>query len=189
MRYGIKSVTMDDVSHELGISKKTLYQYFDNKDLLVRKVTANHFNCQKHDIDQIIAQSRTAIDELIGIANWMNRMSQHLNPSLLFDLRKYHPESWAVFHEHRNTHILNCILQNMHRGIREGLYRPDINVEVLSRIYIARVEMFLDNEIFPYDRFRPDQTFHVFMDYHIHGIATAKGIKYLEKLKPQKHVA
>ncbi len=101
MRYGIKSVTMDDVSRELGISKKTLYQFFENKDDLIHQITVHHFACQNKSVEEILSEAKTAIDEMIGIANWMNEMSKNMNPSLMFDLRKYHPESWNVFKNHR----------------------------------------------------------------------------------------
>ena len=187
MRYGIKSVTMDDVSRELGMSKKTLYQYFENKEELIHKVTQNHFTCQNKVIEHIIHHSKTAIDEMIGISNWMNTMSKNLNPSLVFDLKKYHPQSWQVFNDHRNTEVYNCIKHNLERGIQEGLYREELDTEVLARIYIARMEMFLDAEIFPYDKFPPEKAFKVFMDYHIRGLATTKGIKYLEKIKSENN--
>ena len=187
MRYGIKSVTMDDVSRELGMSKKTLYQYFENKEALVQKVTENHFTCQNQMVEKIIHHSKTAIDEMIGISNWMNAMSKNLNPSLLFDLKKYHPQSWQVFNDHRHTEVYNSIKHNLERGIREGLYRENLDTEVLARIYIARMEMFLNAEIFPYDKFPPEKTFNVFMDYHIRGLATPKGIKYLEKIKSENN--
>lgn len=187
MRYGIKSVTMDDVSRELGMSKKTLYQYFENKEELIHKVTQNHFTCQNKVIEHIIHHSKTAIDEMIGISNWMNTMSKNLNPSLVFDLKKYHPQSWQVFNDHRNTEVYNCIKHNLERGIQEGIYREELDTEVLARIYIARMEMFLDAEIFPYDKSPPEKTFKVFMDYHIRGLATPKGIKYLEKIKSENN--
>ncbi|MEZ5012921.1 MAG: TetR/AcrR family transcriptional regulator [Chitinophagales bacterium] len=185
MRYGIKSVTMDDVSRELGISKKTLYQHFQNKDELIQKVTENHFTCQRQEMESIIHHSASAIEELLRIASWMHAMSKNLNPGLVFDLRKYHPSAWQVFNEHRYTHILNTMRHNLERGKNEGLYREDADVEILARIYIARVEMFIDNEVFPYDKFPPEKTYHVFMDYHIRGIATPKGIKLYEKIKSQ----
>lgn len=187
MRYGIKSVTMDDVSRELGMSKKTLYQYFENKEELIHKVTMNHITCQNQMIEKVIHHSKTAIDEMIGISNWMNSMSKNINPSLLFDLRKYHPQSWQVFIDHRNNEVYNCIKHNLERGIKEGLYREELNTEILTRIYIARMEMFLDSEIFPYDKFPPEKTFNEFMDYHIRGLATTKGIKYLEKIKSENN--
>ncbi len=187
MRYGIKSVTMDDVSRELGISKKTLYQFFENKDDLVKKITENHFENQNLAIEEVLAQSKSAIDQMFGIANWMNALSKNINPSLMFDLKKYHPGAWDVFISHRNTEVYNCIKNNLERGVEEGLYRADLNVEIITRVYIARVEMFIDNEIFPQDKFPPEKTFNVFMDYHIRGIATPKGIKLLEKIKSKNN--
>lgn len=187
MRYGIKSVTMDDVSRELGISKKTLYQFFENKDDLIQKITTNHFETQNLAMEEVLAQSKTAIDQMFVIANWMNNLSKNMNPSLMFDLKKYHPGAWDVFINHRNTDVYNSIKNNLERGVKEGLYREDLNIEIITRIYIARVEMFIDNDIFPHDKFPPDHTFNVFMDYHIRGIATPKGIKLLEKIKSQNN--
>jgi AcrR family transcriptional regulator len=187
MRYGIKSVTMDDVCRELGISKKTLYQYVANKDALICKVTKNHFACENIEFERIIHQAKTAIDEMMGIAEWLNKLSKNLNPSLLFDMRKYHPDAWQLYIDHRNNEIYNCIKHNLERGMREGLYRNDLQVEVLTRVYIAKTEMFIDNDIFPYDKFPPEKTFPIFLDYHIRGIATQAGIKYLEKIKKQKN--
>ena len=115
MRYGIKSVTMDDVSRELGISKKTLYQFFENKDDLINQITVHHFACQNKAVEEILSEAKTAIDEMIGIANWMNAMSKNMNPSLMFDLRKYHPESWNVFKNHRITEVYNSIKNNLER--------------------------------------------------------------------------
>jgi len=183
LRYGIKSVTMDDVSRELGISKKTLYQFVENKEELVKKVTTNHFACEHLIITQIIKDSKTAVDEMVGIAKWMNNFSKNIHPGLLFDLKKYHPESWQVYLDYRNQEIFRCIFENIERGKREGFYREELDANVLARIYIARVEMFIDAEIFPPQQFPAEKTFTEFMNYHIHGLATQKGIKYWDKIK------
>lgn len=187
LRYGIKSVTMDDVSRELAISKKTLYQYFENKDALVKKVTEHHFDNENKFVDGVLTQSKTAIDQMFAIAQWMHKLSKDMNVSLVFDLKKYHPDAWQVFIHHRNTTVFNCIKENVERGIREGLYREELNPDFIARMYIARVEMFIDPEVFPPDLYATEKIFPVFLDYHLHALATPKGIKYLEKLKTQNN--
>lgn len=183
MRYGVKSVTMDDVSRELGISKKTLYQFFENKEDLVKQVTDNHFCSQKIAVEEIKKNAKNAIDELFGISKLMNEFAKNIHPGLVFDLKKYHPESWKIFEKHRNSDIFLSITDNISRGKKEGLYREDVNADFISRIYIAKIEMFLDTEVFPTNLYPVEKTFELYMHYHIRSIASKKGIDYLEKIK------
>ncbi|MBC8173935.1 MAG: TetR/AcrR family transcriptional regulator [Chitinophagales bacterium] len=188
MRCGVKSVTMDDVSRELGISKKTLYQYFENKEDLVKKVTDSHFGIQNKMVDEITKQSRNAIDEMFAISAFMNQFAKTIHPAVLFDIKKYHPASWAIFNKYRNTDIFNRILENVERGKKEGLYREDVNADFIARVYIAKVEMFIDPDIFPHDKYPVDKTHTLYMYYHTRSIASKKGIDYLEKIKTQNYV-
>lgn len=183
LRYGIRSVTMDDVAHELGISKKTLYQYFSNKEDLVHRVTEYHFEQESRNAEKIRREAKNAIEEMFGIVRWMNEFSKDLHPGILYDLKKYHSESWQVFLDYRNNVIYACIRENVERGKKEGLYREELIADFIARMYIAKVEMFIDPEIFPPDKYPPQKTYSIFMDYHIRGIATARGIKYLAKNK------
>lgn len=187
MRYGVKSVTMDDVSRELGISKKTLYQYFENKEDLVKKVTDNHFYVQNKIVEDITSRSKNAIDEMFAISEFMNQFAKNIHPGLVFELKKYHPDSWAIFTKHRNTDIFNTIVANTERGKKEGLYRDEVNADFIARIYIAKVEMFIDAETFPPDKYPADKTHSLYMHYHIRSIASKKGIDYLEKIKKQNN--
>ena len=152
MRYGIKSITMDDIARELGISKKTLYQHFDNKKDLVKKSTQFHIAGEQEDIEAISKSAENAIDEMVQISRYIKRKLAVLSPTTLFDFRKYYPESWQVFLDHKVKYIYNCIASNLERGIQEGLYREDLDVDVLAKIYVARLEIFADNEVFPFHK-------------------------------------
>ncbi len=183
MRYGVKSVTMDDVSRELGISKKTLYQYVENKDDLVKRVTQSHFESETQVIEEICDNSKNAVEEMWSITTCINDHLNNVNPSLIFDLKKYHPASWTIFIEHRNQQIFNCIKRNIEKGKEQGLYRHDVNTDLIARFYIGRIEMLIDSEIIPFDKYDLKEVRFTYIDYHLRGVATTKGIKILEKIK------
>ncbi|MFN3938989.1 MAG: TetR/AcrR family transcriptional regulator [Chitinophagales bacterium] len=184
MRYGAKSITMDDVSRELGISKKTLYQYVAGKEDLVYKVTQFHFKHHDEMVNRICNNSTNAIDEMLQITQWVSHHLQEVNPSLMFDLNKYYPDSWQLFLDHRNTQVYNCLINNIQKGRAQELYRTNFNEEIVCRIYISRLDMVIDPTVFPFEKFRLRDVMQQYVEYHIRGIATTKGIKKLEKTKP-----
>ncbi|MBP7400702.1 MAG: TetR/AcrR family transcriptional regulator [Chitinophagales bacterium] len=183
LRYGAKSVTMDDVARELAISKKTLYQYFSSKDELVHKVTTFHFQHHDEVVNTICSTSKDAISEMLQITEWVTQHLKDMNPSLMYDLSKYYPKSWQVFLDHRNTHVYNCMLENIRKGREQELYRDDFDENIIASIYISRMEMLIDPQIFNPDTYTLNQVMPQYIQYHIRGIATPKGIKKLEKIK------
>ena len=134
MRYGVRSVTMDDVARELGMSKKTLYQSFSNKDELILEVTKSHIAEEKKEFGDIHSESSDAIDELQQLTVCMRKHMANLNPSLLFDLQKYHPSSWQMFLDFKATFIQSQVRENIERGIEEGVYRSSLNADVLAKM-------------------------------------------------------
>lgn len=183
MRYGAKSVTMDDVARELAISKKTLYQYVSGKDELVHKVTTFHFQHHDEVVNAICANSENAISEMLQITEWVTQHLKDMNPSLMFDLSKYYPESWQLFIHHRNTQVYNCMIENIRKGRVQELYREDFDEKIIATIYINRMEMVIDPQIFPIENYTFDKVMSQYIEYHIRGIATPKGLKKLSKIK------
>lgn len=184
MRYGIRSVTMDDISRELKISKKTLYKYVTDKSDLVEKVMRIEISTDQELMKQFEKESKTAIDEVLMILKHIAQKVKEIHPSIHYDLEKYYPEAWEVFNNHKKNFIMGCVIRNLQRGILEGLYRENLNAEIIALIYVSRVDIVFDGEIFPPTRFNfADVLFEMFR-YHIKGIASEKGIKYLhEKIK------
>ncbi|MCW5899878.1 MAG: TolC family protein [Flavobacteriales bacterium] len=181
MRLGIRSVNMDDIAQHLRISKKTLYQYVKDKNELVLKavkgITDHHREC----ILGICAQERNAIDESFEITRFVASQVGQLHPSVHFDLQKYHPESWDVLQSAERADIYKCITDNLRKGIEEGLYREDLDIDVIARIYISRFDVTFDGELFPSDKYRFEDVIWELFRYHIRGIASDKGRKYLVK--------
>jgi len=181
MRYGIKSVNMDDIARELKMSKKTLYKYVSDKLDLVVKVMHTHCVFEELAIKAIIEESKNAIDEMVEINK---HVSDHLNaihPSIHYDLEKYYPEAWALFHEHENTFVLSCIKDNLHRGVEEGLYRDNLNVDIMAKIYVAKIDIVFDHTVFSPREYKFVEVLNEMLRYHIRGIASEKGVKYLKE--------
>jgi AcrR family transcriptional regulator len=180
MRYGLKSVTMDDVCRELGISKKTLYQYVSDKNDLIAKVLDQDIQEDEKVICALQTSGLSAIDELLHIQKMVTEKVQHMHSSIIYDLKKYYPESWGRIIRHRNEFIVGCIEQNIIKGQQEGVFRTDIHAALIAKIYASRIEVSIDPSLYSGIKITPAEVYAEAMRYHIRGIATEKGLKYLE---------
>lgn len=188
MRYGIKSVNMDDVARHLGISKKTLYKYVSDKNDLVMKTFQCHQRMEEAAMQAIEDEGKNAIDESFEMMKFISQMLKGMHPSIIYDVEKYHPEVWTMIKEKQHGLIFKMLNQNMEKGQKEGLYREDFNPEVVAKIYTASVDTLFDFNIFPHEKNSLLDLYLELFRYHIRGIASQKGIDYLiEKVKQEKH--
>ncbi len=174
-KYGIRSVTMSDIAAQLGMSKKTLYQYIDNKNELVEKILKKYIENEKLMCNQAADTAEDALQEMFSISIQVQRNIENMNPSLLFDLRKYHFEVWQLFEQHRKEFILSIMKNNLKRGIEEDIYRKDMDTEIISRIHIGTINIFSDDELLPPDQFPRPLLHKEFVLYHLYGIVSEKG--------------
>lgn len=175
MRYGVRSVSMDDVARELGMSKKTLYQSFSNKDELVSATMQLHMEMEKSEFSKIGENSENAIDELHRLTGCIRRSMEGVNPSLLFDLQKYHPDAWKLFLDFKQNFIQSEVERNVKRGVKEGHYRSEINPTILAKIRVEVVQLVFDPKVFPTNEFNlVDVQMHV-LDHFIHGLLSDEG--------------
>jgi transcriptional regulator with XRE-family HTH domain len=181
MKYGIKSITMDDVARELGISKKTLYQFVTDKDDLVGKFIDNEILMRQEEICKCFRVGFNAIEELFEISIFMNKLIRDQNPATEHDLKKYYPQHYQKTVKARREGIYNYILLNLKKGIKEGLYRKNMNSEVIAKLYLWRSENTSFDGLFTTEEFSSGKMFVELIAYHIRGIATEKGIIELEK--------
>lgn len=179
-RYGIKSVSMDDIARELGISKKTIYQHFADKDAIVHAGVEEHFICERQDSERMQADAPDPIAEVVMTSEMMRQMMIGMNPSMIFDLKKYYPRAWESFTKFKNDFVLNIIRQNLLKGIKMGLYRTDLNVEVLARLRNEEIELGFDPQIYPISQFNPLDIQLSLLDHFIRGVVTAKGLALYE---------
>lgn len=186
MRYGIKSVNMDDVARQLGVSKKTLYLYFKDKEDLLSRVVSCHCNREDESITSIHSKKLSAIEEMFEIMHWVIGILSNIHPSVQYDLEKYHPELATTMKANRGRVVMGSMLSNLKKGQKEGTYRKDFDAEVITRIYLSRMDAFLDPNLFPFDQYKPVDVYKESFQYHIRGIASEKGIEQLEAILKQK---
>jgi TetR/AcrR family transcriptional regulator, cholesterol catabolism regulator len=184
-KYGVRSISMDDIARHLSVSKKTLYQHFVDKEDIVTMTSKSHLEKVSKEIDHIRDTAKNAIDELAGLSLCLKRNMEDLNPSLLFDLQKYHPRAWAVWIQHKNEFIWTSIVRNLRQGIEEGYFRSDLNPNIIAAVRLELVQIAFDEEVFPREKFRlPEVQMQIF-DHFVYGIVTEKGRKLYQKLKDE----
>lgn len=181
-KYGVRSVTMDDVASELGISKKTLYQHFADKHQLISMVTDHLINTRQHCMDEIYLKEMNAIEELFEVARFVNQMMMEHNPAFEYDLKKYYPEEYQKIRSIKRKSMYDSAYGNLQKGMEEGIYRGDMNPEIIARLHVARVEGMIDQELFSVEDISNRDVFKEIMVYHIRGIANQKGIRILESM-------
>ncbi len=181
MRFGIKSVSMDDISRSLGISKKTLYLLTASKQDLVGKILENYLLEEKEQISAMKDKASDSIHELLLIANHVTEMLKKLSANTLYDLRKYYGEHWTKMESERHAMIYEDIKRNLDRGIEQGLYREDVDTDLLSTLYVRMATFIMDEKIVLKGSDKKVQLYREFIRYHIRGIATSKGIRLMNK--------
>ena len=187
-QYGIKSVTMDDVSRELGISKKTLYKYVSNKDELVGHFVSYKQNDSKCGYEELKSEASNAIEELLIFNEYVIEMLKNYNPSTEFDLKKYYPELYSEFRKKRQENMYRAVKENIERGKKEGLYRSELDEVIIAKVHVSRIENSFANEIFTIEELTSSRFVNEMMNYHIRGMVNNEGLKFLEsKLKEIKN--
>ena len=183
MKYGIRSVSMDDIARHLSVSKKTLYQHFADKDELVTVMSQHHMKQEVVEYEEITKASENSIDELNKISVRIKCDMEEMNPSLLYDLQKFHPRAWALWLNHKSDFIMRSIVRNLNQGINEGYFRKDINPEIPAISRLILIESAFDDRIFPKDKFNLAEVQSQLFDHFVYGLCTEKGRKLYQKYK------
>jgi AcrR family transcriptional regulator len=182
-KYGVRSVSVDDICRDIGISKKKLYQYVSSKNELVEKL----LELERQNFEVIFSQYNfegiNAIDILLTVSMEIGEHFRDISPSMTFDLKKYYPDIYHNHVEERIEFIFQKIQVNLGKGISQGMYRTDLSVELISRLYIRRLMDLHNPEFFPSEKFSFRTIFDVMIDNFIRGIATEKGLAYYESKK------
>lgn len=181
LTYGFKSVTMDDISNHMGISKKTIYQHFSNKTTLIEAVSIHVFDNIACGIDQICSTKKNPIEEIFDIKQFVMEHLKDEKSSPQFQLQKYYPKIFSTLKQKQFGVMQGCVKDNLLRGVDMGLYRPNINIEFISRIYFNSMVGIKDKELFPLTHFSMNTLMEYFLEYHLRGICTEKGILILNK--------
>lgn len=179
-RYGIKSVTMDDVASHLCISKKTLYEYFSDKEDLVRQVLSLAHTQHCKIIDEIENRGLNAIEELFEVYKMINTMFRDYNPSMDYDVKKYYPSLYVEVKATWRKKMFEAAYNNTIKGIQEGLYRAEIDAAIIAKMHVARTESLFDSDLFTMEELTSFKLFHEGFVYHLYGILNHDGRSFFE---------
>jgi len=182
LEYGFKSVTMDDIAAKLGISKKTIYANYSTKTLLVKDVAFNILETIQKSIAEIKKKDINAIEELFEVKKQISIFLKDEKTSPQFQLQKYYPKIFESVTRTKADLVACSIEENVTRGIKEGLFRKEIDVQFISRLYHEGTNSIRDTSIFPAEEYSKANLFQLYIEYHVRGIATKKGLEILEEL-------
>jgi AcrR family transcriptional regulator len=180
---GIKSVTMDDIAKHLGMSKKTIYQFFKDKNELVIALVKKKLQQDEDQMCAIIDRSGNVIEEMINMMKCSEDIFSRINPIVIHDLQKYHPDAWAVFQSFKADVIVRTLEELLTKGMQQGYIRPDIDVKIMARMRVNQVEMGFNANIFPIAEFSTWKVQYQLLEHFNFGICTLKGFKLLDEYK------
>jgi len=183
LKAGIKSVTMDDIASHLGMSKKTIYQFFKDKNELVFALVKKKLKDDEDQMAAIISQSGNVIEEMINMMKCSEDIFSRINPIVIHDLQKYHPDAWKQFQDFKSGVLVHTLEQLLNKGIKQGYIRPDIDVKILARMRVAQVEMGFNASLFPVAEFSIWKVQYQMLEHFNYGICTLKGYKLLNQYK------
>jgi AcrR family transcriptional regulator len=178
---GFKSVTMDDIANELGISKKTIYTYFDNKSCLIEAGTSYLFKKITDGIKDIKTKSLDPINELHDIKIFLMNSLKGEKTSPYHQLQKYYPSIHRELKKKKFDFVLESTKKSLDEGVKQGIFREKINTDLISRLYFNGIIGIKNLEIFPLESFNPEILMENYLEYHIRAIVTDKGLEKLKK--------
>lgn len=178
LKLGFKSITMDDIACEMCISKKTIYKYFSNKDILIEESIQVVHKEINETIDKIVAQNFNAIEENFEIKRMFKEMFKSAESSPIYQLKKHYPEIYDKVLNMQVEVCVKCFRNNIVKGIHEGLYRKDLDVDNYVKFYYTLIFNINENTILEKDAQELELKA---LEYHIRAMATLAGIVELEK--------
>ena len=181
LNFGFKSVTMDDIATEMGISKKTIYAHFSTKTKLVEAASLHIFDVISTGINCISAKKLNVIEETFEIKNFAMKHLNNERSSPQYQLNKYYPKIASLLNNKRYEVMQGCVVNNLNRGIETGIYRKHLPVSFISRIYFIGITGIKDNDIFPTEDFTTQELMENYLEYHLRAIVTEKGLKTLNQ--------
>ena len=182
LKYGIKSVSMDDIAKLLGISKKTIYTVVDNKKELVKAAVEIFIKEEQVLIKNLTEQSTNAIDEMVAIANQTISLLKNMKPTLTYDLKKYYEEVWELIETKHFSFIEHIIKNNVTRGIKEGLFRSNLNPVVISQLYLGMAHLVVSEQFTRSHTYSIKELYEEMVNYHLNGIINEKGRNELDAI-------
>lgn len=182
-RFGIKSVTMDDIAKHLSISKKTIYQSFRDKDEVVHTLLEKKFQADILEFEEIANTAPNVVEEVFSHMKKLHQMFSNANPNMFYDLRKYHPRSWELVTDFRTQACLGMVERALDKGKKDGFVRGDVNSRILAQLRVEEIEMGFNPSVFPPDRYQILDVQIALVEHFLYGVCTLKGHKLINTIK------
>ena len=186
MQYGVRSITMDEIALQMGVSKKTIYQYYADKDELVDAVMVDKIKYNQDCCMSDKEHAKDAIHEVFLAIDMMQDMFQNMNPSILFELEKHYPKAFEKFKQHKYSFLYKVLKENLERGIAEELYRSDIDIDILLKLRLETMMMPFNQIFFPKGKYSLIKVETEFTTNFLFGLATIKGHKLITKYQQDR---
>lgn len=182
-QYGVRAITLDEIALQLGISKKTIYEHFTGKDELVTEILRQRIEHVQDLFQELTTRSRDAIEANLLMIQFLDGLFRNMNPVVVVDLQKYHQDAFQIYQDHMYGFVVNAVRKNLARGIAEGLYREDMDQEIMARFRVESSNMCFKPGIFPKDHFEMSRVQRQLLEHFLFGIATEKGYRTLMKYR------
>ncbi|TBH76491.1 TetR/AcrR family transcriptional regulator [Aquirufa nivalisilvae] len=175
-RYGVRSVTMDTIATELGISKKTIYQHFPDKDAMVYQVLESFIQNDQCKWEDLNKSSKDVIHKTLLSLEIMKTTLSEMNPRLMFEVKKYFPKAYDLFTKYKEDCIMNSLKVDLKTGIEQGYFRPEIEIELIARLRMGEVDLSFDPNFYSHSKLSFFDTQQILLDHFMRGILTEKGL-------------
>lgn len=180
---GIRSVTMDEIARHLGMSKKTIYQFYKDKDDIVKALVSKKLEADKCEMHNAAVSSSNVVEEMIKMMKCSEEFFLRVNPILIHDMQKYYPEAWKQVQTFKADVVVRSMHDILKRGIEQGLVRPEIDPKIIARMRVWQVDLGFDTSLFPANEFNTWKVQLQFLEHFIYGICTPKGHETLNQYK------
>ena len=180
-QFGFKNVTMDDLARAAGVSKKTLYEQFKDKDELVMESVKFMLHSNQMETDAAFRRAKDALDEIASVLGLMEKMIRGMNLVCYVDLQRHYAEAFRYLTEHKESYLFKCISDNILRGISEGLYREEIDVDIISRFRMESAVLVFQHNLFPPEQYDSVRVNKQIFEHYIYGLVTLKGHRMVKK--------
>lgn len=182
-KYGIRSVTMDDIAKHLGMSKKTIYLYFKEKDEIVHKLMQGDIKQHEIEFERINREADNVVEEVFAIMKRMADIVGKINPLVFYDLQKHYPNTWKLMKNFKMDFVQKMVEHSLEKGIKDGYVRNDVNVKIMARLRMEEVELAFNPDAFSPDKFKIIDVQLALAEHFLYGICTLKGHKLINKYK------
>lgn len=174
-KYGVRSVTMEDIARKLGISKKTIYQHFTDKEDILYQIIQGKIESDVSKMDCMAIETDNPIEEIMMVMEMMRKNQHEVSPVLVMDIKRHYPQAYALFRQLMDQHLMKSILGNIQKGMGQGLYRKDIHPTILARLRIEQIELAFNSDFFPTDQYSMLDIQRELIHHFVRGMLTEQG--------------